>query len=83
MVKTTDPARKLRDDERGTGIFVRVKDGERWGNADICELTTASLLSWLRGRGQRNDWAEACCCMLLGHTHEQIDAAVKELDACF
>jgi len=78
-MSTIDPLRDIAG-KHGTGIYVRAERGGKWGNADIVELTTASLLTWLRSRGQRNDWAESTVCILLGHSTDAIDAAVKELE---
>jgi hypothetical protein len=75
----TDIDRELPEDGQGTGIFVRAqrKSTGRWASVDICELDTVSLVTWLRSRGERNDWAESVVCMLLGHTTEDTDAAIK------
>jgi len=51
-----------------TGIYVRAMapDG-KWINADISQLESKSLLTWLRSRGGKNEWAENVVGMLLGH----------------
>ena len=63
-----DPARKVPEGtEPGTGIYVRAKDGEKWGSFDIMELTKESLLLWLRSRGDMSPWAENTVGILLGY----------------
>jgi hypothetical protein len=67
-----DPARvlDLEDADPGeTGIYVRAKqpDGS-WCSIDIYALEKASLLAWLRSRGD-NRWAEDVVGILLGHGH--------------
>lgn len=50
-----------------TGIYVRAKDGDKWGSHDIAHLDAKSLLAWLRSRGGNNQWAENTVGVLLGH----------------
>ena len=50
-----------------TGIYVRAREGEKWGSHDIAHLDAASLLIWLRSRGGENAWAENTVGSLLGH----------------
>jgi hypothetical protein len=50
-----------------TGIFVRARSDGKWGNHDITELTSESLLAWLQSRGGDNPWAESVVLLLLGH----------------
>ena len=52
-----------------TGIFIRVKDGNRWVNADISQLDAASILCWLRSQGGDNPLAENVVGILLGRGH--------------
>lgn len=59
-----------------TGILVRAKINDRWGNADIADLNAESLLRWLRSRGGENVWAESCVFMILGHSQDDITAAI-------
>jgi len=66
----TDPERQHLHE--ATGIYVRAKVGERWGNADIAELDADSLYRWLRSRGGDNPWAESTVLALLGHDHTVI-----------
>ena len=56
--------------ENMTGIYVRARalDGT-YRTFDIGELTSASLLEWLRSRGGDNPWAEDVVGLLLGHGH--------------
>lgn len=56
MELKVDPARERWADE--TGVVVRAKRGERWGNYDVAHLDKASMLEWLRSRGGKNEWAE-------------------------
>ncbi len=64
MILQTDPERQSGD----TGIYVRAQDiNGKWGSFDICELTRASLLEWLKSRGGDNPWAENTVLILLGH----------------
>ena len=51
-----------------TGIYVRAKRGQKWGNYDIVMLTKDSLQAWLRSRGGQNEWAESVVFILLGHS---------------
>jgi len=52
-----------------TGIFVRAQTPEgRMVPVDIWMLDRKSLLTWLRSRGGKNEWAEAVVTTLLGHT---------------
>lgn len=50
-----------------TGIFIRAKYNNEWGNYDITQLDAPSLLKWLRSRGGKNEWAENTVGLLLGH----------------
>lgn len=59
-----------------TGILVRAKVGDRWGNADIADLDAVSLIRWLRSRDGENVWAESVVFMLLGHSSEDIERAI-------
>lgn len=53
-----------------TGIYVRAQDiNGKWGSFDICQLTKASLLEFLKSRGGDNPWAENVVGILLGHGH--------------
>lgn len=63
---TVDPEREGALHE-ATGIYVRAKHHERWGNYDIAELDAASLTAFLRSRGGENEWAEDCVRIMLGH----------------
>ena len=51
-----------------TGIYIRAlsPDGS-WESVDIALLDKESLLSWLRSRGGKNEWAENCVGAMLGH----------------
>jgi hypothetical protein len=61
---TIDPKRM---DLPPTGIFVRAKGPDGYGNFDIVQLDTDSLFRWLRSRGGENAWAESVVALLLGH----------------
>ncbi len=61
---TVDPERV---DLAETGIFVRAMYLGTWGSHDIAHLDRASLLQWLRSRGEKNEWAEGVLLHLLGH----------------
>ena len=56
-----------------TGIYVRAKYLGRWGSYDIAVLDAPGLLAWLRSRGGKNEWAENCVGMLLGHEKLVVD----------
>lgn len=56
--------------ERATGILVRARLDDRFGNWDIAQLDRASLLAWLQSRGGENAWAENTVLVLLGHEQE-------------
>jgi len=62
---TVDPERLIANIK--TGIYVRAKSGDKWVTTDVANITSRSLLVWLRSRGGRNDWAEDCVGILLGH----------------
>ena len=54
----------------GTGVFIRAKDeAGKFQTCDISQLTSESLLAWLRSRGGDNPWAEDVVGILLGHGH--------------
>ena len=58
---------ELADDVfKQTGIFIRAKHNDNWGNYDIYQLTPESLLDFLRSRGGENRWAEGTVFALLG-----------------
>lgn len=63
---TVDPKRNEKFAD-ATGIYVRAKFEEVWGNYDIAQLDTASLRAWLRSRGGKNHWAESTLGTLLAH----------------
>lgn len=70
----TDPTRN-----GDTGIYVRAQDiNGKWDSFDICQLTKASLLEWLKSRGGANPWAENVVGVLLGHGHLHSQAVNKE-----
>lgn len=51
-----------------TGIFVHaLSPDDEMVSADIRLLDRGSLLTWLRSRGGKNEWAEAVVMCLLGH----------------
>ena len=52
-----------------TDIFVRAKDGNKWGSFNIGQLDSVSLLRFLRSRGGCNEFAENCVGVMLGHGH--------------
>ena len=60
-----DPERVIAD--INTGIHVRAKSGDKWVTTDIANLTSRSMLLWLRSRGGKNNWAEDCVGILLGY----------------
>jgi hypothetical protein len=60
-----------------TGIYVRVRTPDGWGNADIAQLGQASLLRWLRSRGGENLWAENCVMALLGYSQLTPEEAAR------
>jgi hypothetical protein len=64
----------------GTGIYIRAKRGDTWDAIDIGELTTESLLRFLRSREGGNVWAESTCALILQHSHQEIDAAYDQLE---
>lgn len=65
MILQTDPTRN-----GDTGIFVRAQDiNGKWVTVDMCCLTKASLLEFLKSRGGDNRWAENIVGILLGHSH--------------
>jgi hypothetical protein len=66
MELTADPHRAHLPE---TGICVRAKAAGRWQAVDIIHLDAASLLTWLRSRGGKNEWAENTVGILLSHTH--------------
>jgi len=50
-----------------TGICVHVEDEGEWKAVDISQLEAASLLEWLKSRGESNKIAENVVGLLLGH----------------
>ncbi len=59
-----------KDPYNKTGVYIRAQtSGGAWISADIILLDKPSLLTWLRSRGGRNDWAENTVAMILGHGH--------------
>lgn len=71
VVLKVDPARhkELHKDSPGTGLYVRATLDDKWVSADILTLDKASLLAWLKSRGESNKWAEDVVGILLGHGH--------------
>lgn len=60
-----------------TGIFVRAQDKDgSWHTTDIAHLDSKSLITWLRSRGGKNEWAEETVGILLGHGHGITDHAI-------
>lgn len=57
-----------------TGIFDRAigQDG-RWGTYDIAELDRASLIDFVRGRGEVSTWALHIVLIMLGHDREGVE----------
>ena len=60
-----------RRDFAPTGIYVRSYDMQKaeWVNADISQLTRASLIAFLRSRGESAKMAEDVVGILLDHGH--------------
>lgn len=50
-----------------TGIFIRARNGDKWGSFDIAVLTRESVLRWLAGRDER--YLKSTILALLGHPH--------------
>jgi hypothetical protein len=63
----TEPSREAK--AVGTGILVRARSNTtgKFGNFDIAELNSDSLLRWLRSSGGKNLWAENTVALILGH----------------
>jgi hypothetical protein len=70
MELRTDPKRIGRYQDK-TGIVVRAKGPQGFEPFDIAELSRASLLEWLRSRGEKNEWAESVVMYLLDHPISQ------------
>lgn len=72
-----DPER-IKEGFKETGIFVRAKDETgKWRTTDIAHLDPKSLITWLRSRGGKNEWAEETVGILLGHGHGITDYALE------
>lgn len=50
-----------------SGVYVRAKDGDKFGSFDAAQLDLPSLERWLRSRGGQNEWAENFIYILMGH----------------
>lgn len=64
-----------------TGIYVRVRTPDGWGNADIAQLTSGSLLRWLRSRGGENLWAENTVLAILGYTQMTAEEVARAMQS--
>lgn len=62
---TVDPERVAQ--KRRTGIYVRAKLGDEWGNFDIAHLDRYSLRTWMRDFAGAASRPEATVLLLLGH----------------
>jgi len=62
-----------------TCIFVRAEFDKRSGTHDIAHLDLPSLLAWLRSRGGKNEWAETCVALILGHAPEKVREELTRL----
>lgn len=62
-----------------TGIFVRVRTPDGWGNADIAQLDRGSLIRFLRSRGGENLWAENTVLAILGHVQVTAEEAARAM----
>jgi hypothetical protein len=68
-----DPARDLTESAT-TGIYAHaLLPSGTVESVDIATLDAPSLLTWLRSRGGKNEWAESLVGTLLGHNKPIVD----------